>query len=272
MFPFKRFLNFFRRIATSNRACQRSILKKAAKCHCIALLREYDIRMNDILMIGNPPIIIHLRKNTLAKRYSLRISNKDGKISLTLPRLSKISEAEAFVRGQEGWMRKHLSRQLQPILIKFGERILLDGEKLKIIPGKGSTVKVLNGELLVPGSSLQLCGKLKAFYKTLARERFITSSEHFASILGRKVGSISLRDTRSRWGSCTSDGSLMYSWRLMMAPVRVQNYVAAHEVCHLIEMNHSDAYWALVKSISPNFKSDRQWLKVNGGLLHQYQF
>ena len=100
-------------------------------------------------MIGNPPITIHLRKNTLAKRYSLRISNKDGKISLTLPRLSKISEAEAFVREQEGWMRKHLSRQLQPILIKFGERILLDGEKLKIIPGKGRTVKVLNGELLV---------------------------------------------------------------------------------------------------------------------------
>jgi predicted metal-dependent hydrolase len=227
--------------------------------------------MNDVLMIGDPPITVHLRKNTRAKRYSLRISNKDGKVSLTLPRWSKMSEAEEFARTQEGWMRKHLSRQLKPIPVEFGGRILLDGEKLTISHGAGRTVQVGEGQLLVPGSPAQLAGKLRAFYKTLARERLVTASEHYAGLIGRSIGTVTLRDTRSRWGSCTSDGNLMYSWRLVMAPRHVQDYVAAHEVCHLIEMNHSNAYWALVAGISPNYKSDRQWLKVNGALLHQYQ-
>ncbi|MBT4132840.1 MAG: M48 family metallopeptidase, partial [Rhodobacterales bacterium] len=106
---------------------------------------------------------------------------------------------------------------------------------------------------------------------TLARERLMTSSDYFAKLLGCKIKSITLRDTTTRWGSCTTNGSLMYSWRLMMAPREVQNYVAAHEVCHLIEMNHSPNYWKLVESVVPTYKADRSWLKLNGNLLHQYK-
>lgn len=227
--------------------------------------------MSDTLSIGEPPITVHLRKNARARRYSLRISNKDGKISLTLPRWSNLNEAMAFARAQEGWMRKHLAKQLQPIPVTFGGRILLDGIKHEIAHGQGRSVQVVDGVIHVPGRDDQLVSKLRAYFKTLARERLVPASEHYAGLLGRKIGPVTLRDTRSRWGSCTSDGRLMYSWRLIMAPPAVQDYVAAHECCHLIEMNHSDAYWALVEEISPNYKTDRKWLKVNGALLHQYQ-
>jgi len=227
--------------------------------------------MSDTLSIGDPPITVHLRKNARAKRYSLRISNKDGKISLTLPRWSNLNEAMAFAREQEGWMRKHLSKQLQPVEVVHGTRILLDGRKVLIDHGTGRSVRVEDGVMYVPGKDTQVVPKVRAYLKTLARERLVGASIRYADMLGRVVGPVTLRDTRSRWGSCTSDGRLMYSWRLVMAPPAVLDYVAAHECCHLIEMNHSDAFWSLVEQISPNYKEDRKWLKVNGALLHQYQ-
>lgn len=226
--------------------------------------------MNDFLLIGDPPIEVYLRNNSSAKRYSLRISNKDNKVSLTLPRWSNLKEAKEFAQSQEEWMRKHLSQKLEPIQINFGKYTLLDGKKILIRHGSGKAVRVFNDELFVPGRDEELCGKLRAFYKTLARERLMKSSDYFAKILGCKIKSITLRDTTTRWGSCTSNGRLMYSWRLMMAPPEVQDYVAAHEVCHLIEMNHSPDYWKLVESVVPTYKSDRSWLKINGNLLHQY--
>ena len=226
--------------------------------------------MNDFLLIGDPPIEVYLRNNSSAKRYSLRISNKDNKVSLTLPRWSNLKEAKEFAQSQEEWMRKHLSQKLEPIQINFGKYTLLDGKKIPIRHGFGKAVRVFNDELFVPGGDEELCGKLRAFYKTLARERLMNSSDYFAKKLGCKIKSITLRDTTTRWGSCTSNGRLMYSWRLMMAPLEVQDYVAAHEVCHLIEMNHSPDYWKLVESVVPTYKSDRSWLKINGNLLHQY--
>ena len=226
--------------------------------------------MNDFLLIGDPPIEVYLRNNSLAKRYSLRISKQNHKVTLTLPRWSNLKEAKEFAQSQEEWMRKHLSQQLEPIQIDFGKYTLLDGKKILIRHGSGKTIKFFNDELFVPGGDEELCGKLRAFYKTLARERLMNSSDYFAKKLGCKIKSITLRDTTTRWGSCTSDGRLMYSWRLMMAPPAVQDYVAAHEVCHLIEMNHSPDYWKLVESVVPTYKSDRSWLKINGNLLHQY--
>ncbi|GLQ34525.1 zinc metalloprotease [Amylibacter marinus] len=226
--------------------------------------------MTETIHIGTPPITVHLRPNIRAKRYTLRISNKDGKISLTLPRGAKMQEACEFAKAQEGWMRKHLARQLPEILPAFGEQILLDGRLVTIAKATGRRVVLAGDVLNVSATSAQLGGKLRGFYKTLARERLVIASERYADALGVKMGRVTLRDTRSRWGSCTSAGNLMYSWRLMMAPPSVQDYVAAHEACHLIEMNHSQAYWALVEQIYPNYQPQRDWLRKNGARLHQY--
>ncbi len=222
--------------------------------------------------IGDPAIAVMIKRSARARRYSLRISNKDGSISLTVPKYAVMSEALRFARDQEGWMRKHLAKQLKPLTLDIGGSVLFDGEYRRIEQGTGRAV-LFDGEvLLVPGASDKVSTKLKAYFKTMARERMVSASIHYADLLDKPIGRITIRDTRSRWGSCTSDGNLMYSWRLIMAPKAVQAYVAAHEACHLIEMNHSDAYWSLVSTIYPDYKTHRMWLKKNGSLLHRYTF
>jgi predicted metal-dependent hydrolase len=91
-------------------------------------------------------------------------------------------------------------------------------------------------------------------------------------MIGRPYSRITLRDTRSRWGSCTADGALMYSWRLAMAPPAVLDYVAAHEVAHLAQMNHSPAFWAVVARLVPGHAAPRRWLKLHGQTLHGPRF
>ncbi|WP_155326406.1 M48 family metallopeptidase, partial [Alkalilacustris brevis] len=105
-----------------------------------------------------------------------------------------------------------------------------------------------------------------------AEARLVPLCEGFAHRLGRQYGRISLRDVRSRWGSCSSAGNLMFSWRLVMAPPEVLAYVAAHEVAHLAEMNHSPAFWAQVTRLMPGWRDQRAWLRENGGELQSYRF
>ena len=111
-----------------------------------------------------------------------------------------------------------------------------------------------------------------AYLKTLARDRLAAASDDYAAQIGRKVTRLTLRDTRSRWGSCAHDGALMYSWRLIMAPPPVLTYVAAHEVAHMVEMNHSDAFWDVVNQLYPGWQAQRKWLHAHGRDLHAYQF
>lgn len=228
--------------------------------------------MAEQIEIGDPPIPVNIKRSARARRYSLRVSNKDGSISLTVPKFAVMDEALGFAREHEGWMRKHLAKQLKRLPLDFGHSVLFDGEYRRIEHGAGRVVRYENGMLLVPGKSDKVPSKLRAYFKTMARERMVSASIHYADLLETPIGRITMRDTRSRWGSCTSDGNLMYSWRLIMAPKEVQAYVAAHEACHLIEMNHSDAYWALVARIFPDYKARRNWLRKNGTLLHRYKF
>ena len=228
--------------------------------------------MAEQIEIGDPPIPVTIKRSARARRYSLRISNRDGSINLTVPKFAAMGEAMNFARDHEGWMRKHLAKQLKPVPLAFGGSVLFDGEYRRIEQGSGRAVNFSDGALLVPGKPDKMPAKLRAYFKTMARERMVTASVHYADLLQKPIGRITMRDTQSRWGSCTSDGNLMYSWRLIMAPRAVQAYVAAHEACHLIEMNHSDAYWALVARIFPEYKVHRNWLKKNGTLLHQFEF
>ena len=96
--------------------------------------------------------------------------------------------------------------------------------------------------------------------------------DHYAAQVDRPVTAVSLRDTRSRWGSCTSEGKLMLSWRLVFAPPKVFDYVIAHEVAHLVEMNHSRAFWAIVEGLRPDYRDAKDWLKSDGPDLHRYRF
>ena len=139
--------------------------------------------------------------------------------------------------------------------------------------GAGRGVQRLDDSLLVGGDAATLAPRLQAWLKTLARERLAAASDRHAAALGRNVTQISLRDARSRWGSCTAKGRLMYSWRLILAPPEVLDYVAAHEVAHLVQMNHSDAFWAVVERLYPGWQRQRDWLRGGEGqALHAWDF
>lgn len=223
---------------------------------------------------GPPPVEVHLKRSARARRFSLRISRLDGKVTLSMPLRAREGEALAFLRGQEGWLRETLATMpdsaVQPIGI--GSRILVEGRELLLAPGAGRSIRVEGEMLLVPGDPAAAGARVAAWAKVLARDRLAKASTHYAGLVGRSYSSLALRDTRSRWGSCSPEGRLMYSWRLILAPPLVLDYVAAHEVAHLVEMNHSPAYWAVVSRICPGWQAHRAWLHEHGQALHRLRF
>jgi predicted metal-dependent hydrolase len=189
-----------------------------------------------------------------------------------MPLRARESEAAAFARAQEGWLRNALARMPVVAGVALGGELPFEGRLLRLMPGAGRAVVSTDDSLLVPGDSGSAGARVQAWLRVRARDRLVAASDHYAGLLGRKVVRITLRDTRSRWGSCTADGALMYSWRLIMAPPSVLNYVAAHEVAHLAEMNHSPRFWAVVDRLYPNWQAERAWLHRHGGALHALRF
>lgn len=224
------------------------------------------------LTIGNPPIEVNLKTSARARRLSLRVSRLDGAVSLTMPRTSSEREALAFLSEREAWLRKHLQGVRPKTKVTIGTEVMFLGLQTPILAAEVKRAKHENGAFCVPLDDSQTGVRLKALLKLKARDALAAASDGYAAELGRTYQRISLRDTRSRWGSCSSDGVLMYSWRLIMAPVDVLNYVAAHEVAHLVEMNHSAAFWNVVAELMPDYEIHRRWLREQGDTLHRYDF
>ncbi|SIO41262.1 hypothetical protein SAMN05444722_1977 [Rhodovulum sp. ES.010] len=221
---------------------------------------------------GDPPLDVTLRRSARARRYSLRISQLDGRVTLTLPHRAPLAEGLAFLREKEGWIRGHLDARPDGQTVELGGSVPFRGRPLPLVPGRGRAPCLVDGALAVPGPPERVAARVQGFLKTQARDALSAAVERHASTLGRPYGRITLRDTRSRWGSCSWRGDLMFSWRLIMAPAEVLDYVAAHEVAHLAEMNHSAAYWAVVRGLLPDYEAPRAWLRANGTALHRVRF
>ncbi|MCF2906621.1 M48 family metallopeptidase [Octadecabacter sp. CECT 8868] len=228
--------------------------------------------MSVLILDGNPPVEVVLRRSARARRLSLRISRLDGRATLTLPNRVPEREGMAFLREREDWLRKHLDAIEPEQLIQIGGTVPYLGQELPLIAGDVKRAKLSDGTLVLPDSPEMAGKRVAAFLKLRARDALAEASDRYADALGRPYGRISLRDTRSRWGSCSSAGDLMYSWRLIMAPPQVLNYVAAHEVAHLQHMDHSDRFWGVVDRLFPDHKACRAWLRRHGGALHRVRF
>ncbi|MGR3321406.1 MAG: M48 family metallopeptidase [Pseudooceanicola sp.] len=228
--------------------------------------------MGQHVLPGNPPVELHLKRSARARRISLRVSGLDGKVTLTLPKGVSEREGLAFARDRAGWLRGHLDRQVPQVAVGLGADLPVEGVMRRVRGGPGRGVRAEGEALIVTGAPDTAARRLEGWLKALARERLAAASDGYAAALGRRYARLTLRDTRSRWGSCTADHGLMYSWRLILAPPEVLRYVAAHEVAHLAEMNHSAAFWAQVTRLYGDYDAPRRWLHENGAELHRYRF
>lgn len=228
--------------------------------------------MGQITLAGNPPIAVALRRSARARRLSLRISQLDGRVTLTLPQAVPESEGLAFLRSKENWLRGHLACVSGPVTVAMGAKLPVEGVLREVRPGSGRQVQLGDGGIYVPGPEERVAARLKGWLRTQARDRLSEASDRYAARLGRGYNRLTLRDTRSRWGSCTHDGGLMYSWRLILGHPEVLDYVAAHEVAHLRHMDHSAAFWRQVEALYGDWRSPRKWLKDHGAELHRYKF
>ncbi|PVA07215.1 M48 family metallopeptidase [Thalassorhabdomicrobium marinisediminis] len=228
--------------------------------------------MGVLILDGNPPVQVQLRRSARARRLSLRISRLDGRATLTLPPRVPEREGMAFLRDREDWLRRHLADVAPEQVLRLGGSVLYRGEALPLVAGDVKRARLQDGALVLPDAPALVGKRVAAFLKLQARDALAEASDRYAAALGRPYSRITLRDTRSRWGSCTSAGNLMYSWRLIMAPPRVLDYVAAHEVAHLAHMDHSPRFWAAVETLFGPHAECRQWLRDNGSALHRVRF
>ena len=228
--------------------------------------------MTHPLLPGSPPVPVTLRFSARAKRISLRVSRLDGRVTLTAPRHVSRADALAFAAERADWVRGHLARFQPGVPVGFGSEVPVEGVMRPIVEGRSRRPRLTDvGIELWPGTP-HVGRVVETLLKHRARAALTAASDRHAATLGRPIARITLRDTRSRWGSCSAQGALMYSWRLVMAPPAVLDYVAAHEVAHLVEMNHSDRFWAVTARLCPDHAQHRKWLRDHGTGLHQYRF
>ena len=226
--------------------------------------------MGRAVLAGNPPIEIALRRSARARRLSLRVSRLDGRVTLLMPAWLPEDEALAFAAARETWLRQALADVPGEIPVAPGIALPVEGNPLPVVAGPGRAARLAEGRLAVPAARPGPAAA--AWLRHLARDRLSAAADRHAVALGRAYARLSLRDTRSRWGSCSATGALMFSWRLAMAPAAVLDYVAAHEVAHLAHMDHSPAFWAAVARLCPDHALHRTWLRHHGAELHRYRF
>jgi hypothetical protein len=220
--------------------------------------------MRESLRLGDPPIEIELRRHNGARRMILRIGRAGRGPVLTAPRSASLAQARRFAIEQEDWLRRQLAAQPAAVTPAPGARIPFRGATLVVTPREAGPTEARDGRLFVSGPEAQTARRASAFLREAAREACLAAAERHCVSLGRRFGRLTIRDTRGRWGSCSAAGDLMFSWRLILAPEAVLDYVAAHEVAHLVEMNHSPRFWAVVRRLSPAHDAPRDWLRRNG--------
>jgi predicted metal-dependent hydrolase len=227
------------------------------------------------LMIDGRPVTVAVRVSPRSRNYRLSIPHAGGPV-LSVPDHGNWREAESFLNRQGHWLAARLKRAARPVTFTAGARIPLRGIEHRIA-ATGSIrgrVEVREGEgellLAVPGAPEHRARRLIDWLKLEAEADLRQQVALHAETLDVEVKSIAMRSQATRWGSCSSTGRLNFNWRLVLAPPFVLDYVAAHEVAHLVEMNHSDRFWANVARALPTMERGRQWLRANGRQLMVY--
>jgi len=233
-----------------------------------------------LLKVDGLPAPVEVRRHPTARRLTLRVSHSARAVVLTIPRYTDVREADRFLTKSLDWIRERLECVPDAVPFTDGAVVPLRGNAhLVAFAGwrRGHAVveveRAASGSLprlVVSGDEEHGARRLRDWLIGEARRDLESRVEYHTQRLGLAARRISVRDQKSRWGSCSSDGQLSFSWRLVLAPPLVLDYVAAHEVAHLAEMNHGPRFWKLVKKTMPQLEEAKHWLRMHGMQLYRY--
>jgi predicted metal-dependent hydrolase len=228
---------------------------------------------------GEAAFRISVKRSTTARRLTLRIRGATGDIVLTIPARTSFRQAQDFAERHALWLANRLARIPRRTPFAPGAKIPLRGvdHVLRHHPNpsrrKGPVwVEVVEEALALcaSGEPAHFERRIEDYLRREARRDIEQAVLRHAAQAGKRPISVSLRDTSSRWGSCSARGALNFSWRLILAPPFVLDYLAAHETAHLRHHDHSERFWALTRSLCPRTEEAEAWLKVHGAQLHRF--
>lgn len=232
-----------------------------------------------LLKIDGRTVEIILRANPRARRYIVQVDPTTGEVSVVAPSARSLSQALEFARKEREWIAGRLANIPLPVELTLGAPILFRGVVHIVRRGESAQSQrgpvwvdrdALRPAIRVTGHSEHSARRVLDWMKREARRRIAERVAEYSVALGVWPQRVTIRDTSSRWGSCSSSRILSFSWRLIMAPAHVLDYVVAHEVAHLREMNHEPRFWRLVDSLVPQIGKPQAWLSENGAVLHRY--
>lgn len=219
---------------------------------------------------------VALKRVSTSRRYTLRVRAATRDVLLTMPARSSLKSAREFAERHAAWIGVRLARLPRPVAFTDSAKTPLRGVDHTIVhrPGERGVVWTetsARGPLIcVSGEEPHIERRVRDFLKREARKDIEAAVAVYAGKLGVAPRRITLRDTVSRWGSCSSTGALNFSWRLILAPPEILDYLAAHEVAHMVHMNHSPMFWKITHRLFPETERAEAWLKTHGALLHRF--
>ena len=225
-----------------------------------------------ILCLDDRDVTLAIHRHRRARRLTLHVDQASGEVRLVLPQRAPLREGFAFAKRKAGWIRAQLDAlpPRRPFVEGAAVPYLGQPHVVRRDPAARRGVWRDDGEIRVSGQPEFLPRRLTDFLKREARRELTERAHSKADTIGRRVKRISLRDTKSRWGSCASTGEINFSWRLIMAPEPVLDYVVAHEVAHLAYMDHNRAFWKLVTELTDEVAAPQRWLREHGSGLLRY--
>ena len=231
------------------------------------------------LILNSGPATLEVNLNKRAKRLILKVDPVNSKAVITVPSKSWVPQALAFANARKSWIDDQMRTGARAHPFVHGAICPLRGEPHEIVNEglarenvhlRSAVGQPLSGKIIVGGDARHCNRRTVDWLKKEAKRDLSTWSDFYAQKVGKNRGRITIRDTKSRWGSCSSDGAMSFSWRLILAPPWVLQYVAAHECAHLVFLDHSAEYWRLLKSLQVDVDGAREWFASYGQRLHAY--
>lgn len=257
---------------------------ESGPCHAgrtgIVLSSEVrDVRSKlrrELLRIDGKPVPVTVRLNPRANRLIVKVHPSTGEVTVVAPHHRSLTKALDFARAERQWIAERLKAVPRPVALDYGDVVQFRGVEHVIAKSDNGPAPVwIDNDgprpvIRVSGRREHAPRRVADFLKRSARKVLQARTHDFAARAGVRPNRIIVRDTTTRWGSCSDTKNLSFSWRLILAPPFVLDYVVAHEVGHLVHMNHGRRFWRLVRELVGDIETPQAWLHAHGTMLHRY--